>query len=136
MIILFDSGQMTCESFKSNGLEEGGEEEMLEVADVCDVLLSLLLEPLFFGSVELLPFISDILVDDAELFNGDFILDEDDEVFSSVEGFAGTKRRNFEFNHKFFNLNSIFLPLGGVEETFSTHSNGVGIGGFRMGFFS
>jgi hypothetical protein len=101
MIILFDSGQITCESFKSNGFEEGGEEEMVEVADDGEEL-SLLLEPLFFGSVELLPFISttEIFVDDAELFNGDFMLDEDDEDFSSVAGFAGTKSEKFNSNYE------------------------------------
>lgn len=94
---------MTCESFKSNGFEEGGEEEIVEFVDVGEEL-SLLLEPLFLGSVELLPFISttDILVDDAEFFNGDFILDEEDEDFSSVAGFAGTKRIISKFNYKFF----------------------------------
>lgn len=67
---------MTCDSFKSNGFEEGGDE--VEVANEGEELF-VLLELDSSAGVEI------------ELFSCDFMLDEDEEDFNSVEGFAGTK---------------------------------------------
>lgn len=70
---------MTCDSFKSNGFEEGGDE--VEVAKDGEEL---------FVLVEVVDFDSSA-GDEIELFSCDFMLDEDDEDFNSVDGFAGTK---------------------------------------------
>lgn len=66
-MILFDSGQMTCESFKSSGL---GAEELDAVDDV------------FSSNVELF-----------ETFVVVFEGDEDDEDLN-VDGFAGTRNKH------------------------------------------
>lgn len=64
-MILFDSGQMTCDSFKSSGLDD----EELDAADDD-----------FSSNVEL-----------PEIFDCDFEGDEDEEDFNA-DGFAGTER--------------------------------------------
>jgi hypothetical protein len=71
-MIFFDSGQITCDSFKSSGLDD---EELDAVK--CD----------FGSNVELL-----------EIFDTIFEVDEDDEDLK-VDGFAGTKSlsRNYYF---------------------------------------
>ena len=109
MIILFDSGQMTCDSFKSksNGFEEGGEEDIVVVVAVAVLLIAIgeelsLLMVEFLGNVEELldstvmandPL--DVAVDvgkvNVEFFICDFKLDEDEEDFIIDDGFAGTK---------------------------------------------
>lgn len=76
-IILFDSGQMTCESFKSSGLDD---EELDAVDDD-------------FGSNVALP---EIFV---SLFDGD----EDEEDFN-VDGFAGTRIMKAKRIKKIFKL--------------------------------
>lgn len=98
---------MTCDSFKSSGFEEGGEEDII-VADVVVVVavliiavgdeLSLLIVE-FLGNVEELldSTVANDPIDVAdgnvsvELFIGDFKFDEDEEDFSIDDGFAGTK---------------------------------------------
>jgi hypothetical protein len=67
-MILLDSGQITCESFKSNGLDG---EELVAVVVVG-----------FRSSVELLEVLVCII----------FEMDEDEEDLI-VEGFAGTRKR-------------------------------------------
>lgn len=110
MIILFDSGQMTCDSFKSksNGFEEGGEEDIVVVVAEAELLIAIgeefsLLIVEFLGNVEELldstvmanddPLV--VAVDEGkvnvEFFICDFKLDEDEEDFSIDDGFAGTK---------------------------------------------
>lgn len=66
-MILLDSGQITCDSFKSSGLDG---EELVAVVDV------------FRSSVELL-----------EIFVCIFEIDEDEEdLIVIVDGFAGTRK--------------------------------------------
>lgn len=111
MIILFDSGQMTCDSFKSksNGFEEGGEEDIVVVVAEAELLIAIgeefsLLIVEFLGNVEELldstvmandddPLV--VAVDEGkvnvEFFICDFKLDEDEEDFNIDDGFAGTK---------------------------------------------
>jgi hypothetical protein len=67
-MIRFDSGQMTCESFRSNGFVAGE-----EVADVA----------IFGVSTQVVRFVED--------FDCSFMLDEEEQIFR-VDGFAGTKR--------------------------------------------
>jgi hypothetical protein len=119
---------MTCDSFKSNGFEEGGEEDKVVdvVVDEVELFIAVgvsLLIVEFLGNVEELldstiVVANDPVVEDGkvnvEFFNCDFKLDEDEEDFSIDGGFAGT--------------------LGGVK--ISCPSIGVGIGGFLIGFFS
>lgn len=94
---------MTCESFKSNGFEEGGEEDNVVVVVLLlfiAVGMSLLIVE-FLGNVEeLLDSTNDDVANDpvedgkvnVEFFNCDFKLDEDEEDFSIDGGFAGTKK--------------------------------------------
>lgn len=70
---------MTCDNFKSNGFEEGGDE--VEVAKEGEELIVPKLDNVFDSSVGV----------EIEFFNCDFILDEEVEDFN-VEGFAGTKK--------------------------------------------
>jgi hypothetical protein len=75
-IILFDSGQMTCDNFKSRGLLSEELDAIAEIA-VVDVVCDASFDNSKFNK----------LLDD---FDFAFMLDEDDEDFS-VAGFAGTK---------------------------------------------
>lgn len=72
---------MTCDSFKSNGFEEGGDEvEVTKEGEELFVLKLVEVADAFDSSAGV----------EIELFNCDFMLDEDDEDFK-VDGFAGTK---------------------------------------------
>lgn len=71
-MILFDSGQMTCESFKSSGLDDE-ELDAVVVVVVADVVGALA---------------SSAVTDD---FDDVFEMDEDDEDLR-VDGFAGTRK--------------------------------------------
>lgn len=73
---------MTCDNFKSNGFEEGVDE--VDVAKEGEELF-------VFKLVEVAEVFDSSAGVDIEFFSGDFMLDEDDEDFNSVEGFAGTK---------------------------------------------
>lgn len=110
MIILFDSGQMTCDSFKSNGFEEGGDEAVaaVEEEDTVVVISAVVAFSLEFFDVS--KFIvdaadngeedddactADIAVignDNVEFFNCVFKLREDEEDLSIDGGLAGTKK--------------------------------------------
>lgn len=106
-MILFDSGQMTCDSFKSSGLDV---EELDAVDDV------------FRSNVELL-----------EIFVCVFDGDEDGEDFN-VDGLAGTRKTFNQSTPFIMNIIHESLPDGGT--TFSGTSIGAGIGGLRIGFLS